>query len=229
MYNFDNNIRVSEVLSSEQPATEKSEIDEEAEKTGTTTVGLVAGDEVVVATDRQTSFGHLVSSKSTVKIDKVHPRGVITTCGISAHAQRVSEKIEAQNSLFEARRGRNMTISQLAKAVSKMLERRFLLVRPIVAGVDSEGGHVLALDSIGSISSDPFKATGSGTTMAYGVLEDQYYEDISVEEAKEVASSAVISATERDVSSGGGLVLSTISTDGVDIQTFDYFPEKDEL
>lgn len=75
----------------------------------------------------------------------------------------------------------------------------------LVAGVDGEGGHVYTADMSGAVIGEDFASSGSGSPIAYGVLESLYRKDITNEEAKEMASKAVAAAMERDPGSGNGI------------------------
>ena len=75
----------------------------------------------------------------------------------------------------------------------------------LVAGVDEEGGHVYTADMSGAIIGEDFASSGSGSPIAYGVLESLYHKDITNNEAKDVASKAVSAAMERDPGSGNGI------------------------
>src|SRR6185437_6974032 len=78
-------------------------------------------------------------------------------------------------------------------------------VELIVAGVDQEGGHIFAAEMSGAITSEDFASSGSGSPIAYGVLESVYNKDITNEQAKEIANRAVSAAMERDPGSGNGI------------------------
>ena len=78
-------------------------------------------------------------------------------------------------------------------------------VELLVAGVDQEGGHIYAADMSGAITSEDFASSGSGSPIAYGVLESMYQKEITNEEAKQVATKAVSAAMERDPGSGNGI------------------------
>jgi len=65
---------------------------------------------------------------------------------------------------------------------------------------------------------DDYTVTGSGMQLAYGLLENEYAEDLSLEEAGTVAARAIKSAVERDTGSGNGVFLAEVTDEGVDIQ-----------
>jgi len=69
----------------------------------------------------------------------------------------------------------------------------------------------------GAVSAENFVSTGSGSPIAYGVLESTYKEGLSLEEGKEVASSAVRAAMERDPGSGNGIDVVTIPTSALQL------------
>jgi proteasome beta subunit len=75
----------------------------------------------------------------------------------------------------------------------------------LVAGVDHEGGHILAADMSAAITEEDFASSGSGSPIAYGVLESAYSKDLTNENAKQIASKAVAAAMERDPETGNGI------------------------
>ena len=192
---------------------------ESVNKTGTTTVGLTTADGVVLATDMRASLGgRFISNKDVQKVEQVHPTAAVTIAGSVGGAQSFIRSIRAEVNLFETRRGKDLSISALATLAGNFLRGGpFFLVSPILGGVDDEGHHVFSLDPAGGVMADTYTATGSGMQLAYGVLEQQYAEDLTNEEAERVAAAAVKSAVERDTASGDGVFLASITADGVDI------------
>ena len=55
------------------------------------------------------------------------------------------------------------------------------------------------------IKSLPYASSGSGSPIAYGVLESVYNKEITNEQAKQIATKAVAAAMERDPGSGNGI------------------------
>lgn len=207
---------------------EQSEEKSDVTKTGTTTVGLTTDDGVVVATDRRASLGgRFVSSKNIVKVEQVHPSAVITLVGSVGGAQSFADNLRAETSLYEARRGNDLQISELAKLAGNFARGGpFMAIRPILGGVDEDGSHVFSIDPAGGLVGDDYTVTGSGMQPAYGVLEQQYDQDLSVDEARQVAANAVETAAERDTASGNGLAIATVTENNVDIEKFSDFPDE---
>ncbi|MGH9879737.1 MAG: proteasome subunit beta, partial [Nitrososphaerales archaeon] len=83
-------------------------------------------------------------------------------------------------------------------------------VELLVGGVDQEGGQIFVADMSGAITSEEFASSGSGSPIAYGVLESIYHKDMTNEQAKEIATKAVAAAMERDPGSGNGIDVLTI-------------------
>jgi len=57
----------------------------------------------------------------------------------------------------------------------------------------------------GAITSEDFASSGSGSPIAYGVLESVYNKEITNDQAREIATKAVAAAMERDPGSGNGI------------------------
>jgi proteasome beta subunit len=188
--------------------------------TGTTTVGVVASDGVVLATDRRASLGgRFVSNKRTVKVERIHPTAAITLSGSVGGAQAYARQLRAQARLYETRRGEPMGMDALATAAGNAL--RGLPVSPLLGGVDADGPRLFQLDAAGGVLEDEYGATGSGTQVAIGAIEGRYDPDARVETAAELAADAVATASERDTASGNGLVVARITADGVDLREYD--------
>jgi proteasome beta subunit len=186
-------------------------------KTGTTTVGIVADGGVLLATDRRASLGgRFVSNKTANKIFEVHPTAAITISGGVGDGQTLAKQIRAQTSLYETRRGRDMSMEALSTTAANVI--RGMRVVPLLGGVDDTGPHLYSLDPAGGLMEDTYGATGSGMQLAYGLLEQEFEEGMSMDDAESVAVRAVESASERDTASGNGVVVARITSDGVDIE-----------
>lgn len=189
-------------------------------KTGTTTVGLKTGDGVVLATDRRASAGRMVSSKTVQKVEEVHPTGALTIAGMVSAAQSLIQTLRAEVSLYEVRRGEEMTMQALSTFTGNILRSgAFLIVQPVLGGVDEDGAHVYSIDPLGGTMEEDYTVSGSGSPFALGVLEQEYDDDIATDEARTVAARAIESASERDTASGNGIVMATVTEDGVEIET----------
>ena len=197
--------------------------DDVTAKTGTTTVGIATNDGVVIGTDRRASLGgRFVSNKNVQKVEQVHPTAALTLVGSVGGAQSFIRTLRSEASLYEQRRGEPMSIDALATLAGNFARGGpFMAINPILGGVDDEGSHVYSIDPAGGVMEDDYTITGSGMQLAHGALEGEYDPEMSIEEAQSLAARAVNAATERDTGSGNGLVLATVTGDGVEIEKTD--------
>ncbi|XAT64150.1 archaeal proteasome endopeptidase complex subunit beta [Geoglobus acetivorans] len=176
---------------------------------GTTTVGIVCRDGVVMATEKRATMGHFIASKRARKIYQVSDRVAMTTAGSVGDAQFLARLIKVEMNLYEAQKEKRPTVKAIATMTSNLLNstRYFpYLVQLLIGGVDETGASVFSIDPIGgAIEETDIVATGSGSPMAYGVLEDAYTEGLTVDEAVELAVRAINSAMKRDSASGDGI------------------------
>jgi proteasome beta subunit len=195
------------------------------QKTGTTTVGLVTTEGVVLAADRRSSLGgRFVSNKNAVKIEQVHPQAAVTMSGSVGGAQAFIRQLRSSTDLYEARRDETMSIDALAQMAGNIL-RGTAGTMPVLGGCDDEGSHVYEIDGAGGVLENTYTASGSGTQLATGVLERQYEDDLTLTEGVSVASEAVDGAIERDTASGNGITVARISAEDVTIESYDDITE----
>ena len=154
-----------------------------AVKTGTSTVGICFDGGVVVGADHRATMGHFVANKSVKKLFRIADNLALTTAGLVGHAQSLSRTLAAEMSLFELKRGQQMTVKGAATMTANILVGRPHWVQLLIAGVDDTGGSVYSIDSAGGSIPDEYCATGSGSPYMYGVLEDQFKSGMSEKEA----------------------------------------------
>lgn len=183
---------------------------------GTTTVGIICKDGVVLATDTRVSAGAYIANKQGKKVYQIDRHLGMTIAGTVADAQNVVEILKANSSLFKLENGRPIPVSSAARLATNMLfsARGSLMVQALIAGVDDTGPHLYSIDPLGSLNEESFIATGSGSPVAYGVLENEFREGITVKEAVVVAAQAIYSAMKRNVFTGDQFVVVVIDESG---------------
>jgi proteasome beta subunit len=189
----------------------KASVPDEEVAEGTTTIGITAEDSVVLATEQRASMGTLVASKTAKKIYQVTDDAAMTISGGVGDGQNLAKTLKVEANLYEMRRGKPITMTGLASMAGNIMRSYFFYVVPLLGGVDDEGAHVFSLDPAGGVMEEEFASTGSGSTMAYGVLEDGYDDELTPDEAKTLAVRALESAMERDTASGDGMILAEIT------------------
>jgi proteasome beta subunit len=178
----------------------------------TTIVGILCKDGVVLSSDRRASKGFFIGSKLTQKILKVDDSLAVAIAGQVSDAEYLVNAVRAERSLVALQRGYPLTklISNVAYQGMKSYQPYF--AEFIVAGVDALGPHVFETDMSGAVSSENFVSSGSGSPIAYGVLESNYKENMTIEQAKALATNAVQAAMERDPGSGNGIDVVAIAS-----------------
>ncbi|HDD72762.1 MAG TPA: archaeal proteasome endopeptidase complex subunit beta [Candidatus Aenigmarchaeota archaeon] len=175
-------------------------------KTGTTTVGIVCKDAVVLAADKKATMGFLVASTDAEKIMQLDEHIAMTIAGVSGDTQALNRYIRAELKLYRLREEQKIPVEAAANLIANILySRRFYpyVVQLIVGGFD-EKPKLYSFDMAGALQEEKeYFSTGSGSPTAFGVLEDNYRKDMTIEEAKKLAIRAVRAATKRDVASGG--------------------------
>ena len=190
-------------------------------KSGTTTVGIVCKDGVVLAAERKATMGYLVASKEDTKITKIMPHIAITQAGMVGDIQALTRYITAEANLFELRNKKRITVAAAANLLANILyggRWSFFpyMVQLIMAGYDDKGPSLFILHPDGSqLEEKKFFSTGSGSPIAFGVLEALFKEGISMDEGKKIAAKAIKAAVERDIASGGiGIDVAVIDSKG---------------
>ncbi len=185
---------------------------------GATTVGIVCKDGAILASERRYSYGTFVMSKAAKKIFKITDNIGVGCAGIIGDMQVLAREANAYMSIYRYERGRAGTVKNTAKLFASLLSGRRLfpyLAQTIIAGIDEGSPELFVLDPIGSVLGDKFAAVGSGAEIAMGVLESEYKEGLSVEEAKPLILRAVKAAVARDIASGDGVDLMIITHNGI--------------
>ena len=162
-------------------------------------------------------MGYFVAHKHGKKVYKIDDHLAMTIAGVVAHAQNVVEILKANASLFRLDKRRPMPVSAATRLTANMLfsSRGFpLLLQALLGGVDDTGAHIFAIDPLGSVIEETYASTGSGSPIAYGVLEDRYRENMTTEEGISLAISAVTTAMKRDIGSGNSYDIVVVGKDG---------------
>ena len=156
-------------------------------------------------------MGHFIANKSVQKLFKIGDNLALTTAGLVGHAQSLSRTLAAEVSLYQLRRGQNMTVKGAATFTANILSGRPHWVQLLIVGVDDDGSHVYSIDSAGGSIPDVYCATGSGSPYMYGVLEDGFSEGMSRNDAVRLAARALNASGQRDAASGNGMDLAVIT------------------
>ena len=184
---------------------------------GTTTIGLVFSSGVILATEKRATMGYMIASKKAKKVYQVADRIGMTTAGGVGDAQQLARILTVECNLYQIRRSRPITVGATATLLSNYLnQNRYFpyYVQLLVGGIDETGPSVYSVDAMGGATrEEEIVATGSGSPMAYGVLEDRFTPKMSEDEAIDLAVRGLKSAMKRDAGSGEGIHVVVITKD----------------
>ena len=160
-------------------------------------------------------------SKNTKKTFQITSQVGAACAGLVADMQILSLQISALAKIRKMELKREVPPNSIAKMMSNMMyERRFfpLLTQVIVGGVVDKP-TIYTLDPLGSVLPDEYAAVGTGAEMALGVLDPQFKENMTEDEAKKLAINAIRSASMRDSFSGDGIDMLVINKEGSTMST----------
>jgi proteasome beta subunit len=193
-------------------------------KTGTTTVGIVCRDGIVLASDMRATAGNLIAVKQTRKVHKITDEIAVTWAGSVSDLQMINKLLTAELKLKSFQTKRKVTVKEAANLLGGLLYAniRQLTMIPavthfILGGKDITGFHLYDLYPDGSVEEmKDYSSSGSGSVFAFGVLENEYKPGMNVEQGVELGTKCVKTALERDCGSGGGVLVFTITEKGVE-------------
>lgn len=186
-------------------------------KKGTTTCALTCSDGIVLAADTRASAGFFIADRHVMKIQKVDRHMGMTIAGGVADAQNLVDIMRYNANIYRLTNRELMPIKSAARLCSNVLfNQRYYpyYVQIILAGFDNVGGHIYNIDLFGSITTEKFISTGSGSPVAYGYLESEFKENLSVNEAYKIAIQAIAAAIRRNAGTGDNINAVIIDKEG---------------
>ncbi len=189
---------------------------------GATTLGMVFSEGVMLTSEKRVTYGSFVTSKAGKKVFRITDHIGAACAGLVSDMQILIREVEAYANLFELDVSRKISVRSAAKVMSNLLfgRRLFpLITQTIIGGMDDEGPSIYVLDVLGSVIPDKYAAVGTGAEIAVGVLEENYTEDMNLQQAKDLALRAMKSGISRDSMSGNGIDLLVFMKEGMSEET----------
>lgn len=185
---------------------------------GTTTVGIVCPDGVVFSTDtRAIAGGYFIAHKRVKKIVKVDDHLAMTIAGVVADAQNVVDIIRYYANMYKLENKSPMPVRSAARLASNIFfSSRFYpyIADVLVGGYDAYGPSVYNIDLFGSLTEEKYVSTGSGSPIAYGILESEFKEGMNLSDAVALAVKAVTAAMKRNAGTGDSFDVAVVRKDG---------------
>jgi len=192
---------------------------------GATTIGVVFKDGVILAAEKRVSYGYFIISKGGKKVFKITDTIGAACAGLVSDMQSLIRDVGAYANLYRLDSNRPITVRATAKVMANLLfNSRFmpLITQTIVAGIDDEGASLYVLDVLGSLIPDKYAAVGTGAEIAIGILEENFKEDMSLKEVRDIVVRAIKSAISRDSMSGNGIDFLIITKKGIEEETIPF-------
>lgn len=182
-------------------------------KTGTTTVGIVCRDGIVLAADMRATAGTMIVDKRAEKVHILSDDFAVTIAGMVSDAQLLIKLIRAELKLKEMRTGKHPSAKEAANLLAGMqysnIRRPSMLpgiAHFLMGGKDTSGVYLYDLFPDGSVTKiNDYVSSGSGSVFALGVLETQYKPEMGISEGISLAVKAINTALQRDSASGNGI------------------------
>ncbi|MFQ6011309.1 MAG: proteasome subunit beta [Nitrososphaerales archaeon] len=185
---------------------------------GTTTVGLVYKQGVVLATDTRVTAGHLfIAHKTGKKIYQIDDHLAMTIAGVVADAQNIIDILRYQSGIYKLEMRSPLSVKSAARMASNTFfsSRLFPLIADVLmGGFDKSGPSIYNVDFFGTLTEEKCVSTGSGSPVAYGVLETEYNEGLNLQGAVTLAAKAVTAAMKRNAGTGDSFNIAVIDKDG---------------
>lgn len=185
---------------------------------GTTTVGLACSDGIVFATDtRAMAGGYFIAHRNVKKIYKIDDHLGMTIAGGVADAQNVVDTLKYYAGLYRLEKRIPMPVRAAARLTSNVFfsARLFPYIADVlVGGHDDSGASIYNVDLFGSLSQEKFVSTGSGSPVAYGILESEYKDGLTIAKAIPVAVKAMTAAMKRNAGTGDSFDVAVINRAG---------------
>lgn len=194
-------------------------------KSGTSILGIVCKDGIVMAADRRATAGNLVVSKNTQKVVKINDYLVTSGTGMASDIDMIQKIIRAELRLKELKSKTRPTVKEAANLIAIMAYRNIrqfssipFIAGTLVAGFNEDGTTELyTIEPAGTVEKvEDYDANfSSGMPFILGLLERQYKKDMTIKQGVELAIEALKSSTQRDIGSGNAIDVLTITKSGI--------------
>jgi len=212
---FDNHFRNASLLAS--LGSQASSVLPSAWKTGTTIVGIVYKDGVVLGADTRATGGAEVVDKNCEKIHYLAPNIWCCGAGTAADTEKTTELIASNLELMRLSTGTQSRVVTALTLLKRMLYKYqgHVSAALVLGGVDVHGPHLYSIHPHGSTQRLPYTTMGSGSLAAMAIFEARYTEDLEEPEAIALVKDAIRAGIFNDLGSGSNVDVTVIRKDDV--------------
>lgn len=178
----------------------------------TTCVALRYGDGVVMAGDRRATAGNLIAHRTMEKVVEADRHSGVAIAGAAGAAMEMIRLFQLQLEHYEKVEGTSLSLEGKANQLSMMVRGNLqaammgMVVVPIFGGYDlrRECGRLWDYDATGGRYEErDYVATGSGSLHAGTVIKVGFRDDLSRDDAVNLACRALWEAADADSATGG--------------------------
>ncbi|CDP13255.1 unnamed protein product [Coffea canephora] len=182
-------------------------------KTGTTIVGLVFQDGVILGADTRATEGPIVADKNCEKIHYIAPNIYCCGAGTAADTEAVTDMVSSQLTLHRHHTGReSRVVTALTLLKSHLFSYQgYVSAALVLGGVDFTGPHLHTIYPHGSTDTLPFATMGSGSLAAMAVFESKYREGLTRDEGVQLVAEAISSGIFNDLGSGSNVDICVLT------------------
>jgi 20S proteasome subunit beta 2 len=188
-------------------------------KTGTTIVGVIYKDGVVLGADTRATEGPIVADKNCEKIHYMAPNIYCCGAGTAADTEMTTLTISSQLELHSLTTGKPVRVATALTLLKQLLFKYqgHIGAALVLGGVDVDGIHLYTIAPHGSTDKLPFVTMGSGSLAAMAVFESKWKKDMEKQEAIDLVVDAILAGIFNDLGSGSNVDVNVISSQGVEV------------
>ncbi|MFH0955030.1 MAG: proteasome subunit beta [Candidatus Micrarchaeota archaeon] len=172
-------------------------------KTGTTTVGVIANDAVILAADMRASLGHIAYDEENDKLSEITKHIGLTNAGSVGDTMTIVRFLRSHTKMYELEREHEISPKALVTYLANVLSSRYWEVQYLVGGFGDKPQLFEVAPGGAILERNKYAVSGSGTEFALTTLDVGYKENLSREDAITLAIAAISSGKRRDIFSGG--------------------------
>ena len=157
----------------------------------------------------------------------------IAISGLVSDAVNLSDIMKAELKLFKFDNGYEPSVKVAASLLGAICHSGYRGFQPywvqlLVGGFDETGSHLYTVDPSGAVTPDNYAVIGSGSLFALSKIEDEWKENKTKEQARDLGIKALKLAMSRDLYTGDGIDLFFITKDGMEHTTL-IFKDTEEV
>ncbi|EJD00338.1 proteasome subunit [Fomitiporia mediterranea MF3/22] len=186
-----------------------------ATSTGTTIVGCIFKDGVVLGADTRATAGKIVEDKNCEKIHYITENIRCCGAGTAADTEFTTAMISSNMELHALSTGRTPRVVTAMTMLKQYLFRYqgYVSAALVLGGVDSTGPHLFTVAPHGSTDKLPYVTMGSGSLAAMSVFESSWKPNMSRQEALSLVVAAISAGIFNDLGSGSNVDACVITAD----------------